>query len=98
MYFFWKSGSRFFYKRLTSFEWNHSADIVLRSQEDFVIYFDYCGKSHKVKITEANLYVRKLTLNDDVVSAIEKTLPSSPAPYLYSETITKTFFGLHWFA
>ena len=34
-----------------------------------------------------------MTLNDDVVSAIEKTLLSSPASYLYLEIITKTFLA-----
>ena len=32
-----------------------------------------------------------MTLNDDVVSAIEKTLLSSPVSYPYLETITKRF-------
>ena len=62
-----------------------------RSIDDFVIISDDAGKSYKVKIFEANLYVRKMTLNDDVVSAIEKTFLSSPASYPYLETITKTF-------
>ena len=44
-----------------------------RSIDDFVIISDDAGKSYKFKIIEANLYVRKMTLNDDVVSAIEKT-------------------------
>ena len=47
-----------------------------------------------MKIIEVNLYVRKITLNDDVVSAIEKTLLSSPASYAYFETITKHFWLL----
>ena len=64
-----------------------------RSIDDFVIISDDAGKSYKVKIIEANLYVRKMTLNDDVVSAIEKTLLSSPASYPYLETITKTFLA-----
>ena len=64
-----------------------------RSIDDFAIISDNAGKSYKVKIIEANLYVRKMTLNDDVVSAIEKTLLSSPASYTYLETITKTFFA-----
>ena len=62
---------------------------------DFVIM---SAKHHKVKIVKANLYVRKTTLNDDVVSAIEKTLLTSPASYPYPETLTKTFLastGLH---
>ena len=48
---------------------------------------------YKVEILEANLYVRKMTLNDDVMSAIEKTLLSSPASYPYFESITKTFLA-----
>ena len=34
-----------------------------------------------------------MTLNADVVSAIEKTLLSFPASYPYLETITKTFLA-----
>ena len=64
-----------------------------RSIDDFVVISDDAGKSYKVKIIEANLYVRKMTLNDDVVSAIEKTLLTSPASYPYLETITKTFLA-----
>ena len=69
-----------------------------RSIDDFVIMSDDPEKHYKVEILEANLYVRKMTLNDDVMSAIEKTLLSSPASYPYFETITKTFLasaGLH---
>ena len=64
-----------------------------KSIDDFVVISDDAGKLYKVKIIEANLYVRKMPLNDDVVSAIEKTLLSSPASYLYLETITKTFLA-----
>ena len=45
-----------------------------RSLDDFVIMSDDAAKQYKVKIVEANLYVRKMTLNDTIVSAIEKTL------------------------
>ena len=34
-----------------------------------------------------------MTLKDDVASAIEKTLLTSPASYPYLETITKTFLA-----
>ena len=64
-----------------------------RSIDNFSLISDDAAKSYKIKITEANLYVRKMTLNDDVVSAIEKTLLSSPASYPYLETITKTFLA-----
>ena len=43
-----------------------------RSIDDFVIMSDDAAKHYKVKIVEANLYVRKMTLNDDFVSDIEK--------------------------
>ena len=69
-----------------------------RSINDFVIMSDDAAKQHKVKMIEANLYVRKMTLNDTVVSVIEITLLSSPASYPYLETLTKTFLpstGLH---
>ena len=62
-----------------------------RSIDDFVVFPNDAAKSYKVKIIEANLYVRKMTLNDDVVTVIEKNLLSSPASYPYLETITKTF-------
>ena len=68
------------------------------SIDDFVIMSDDAAKHYKVKIFEANLYVRKTTLNDDVVSAIEKTLLTSPDSYPYLENLTKTFLastGLH---
>ena len=69
-----------------------------RSIDDFFIMSDDSAKHYKVEILEANFYVRKMTLNDDVMPAIEKTLLSSPAFYPYFETITKTFLasaGLH---
>ena len=47
---------------------------------------------------EVNLYMRKMNLNDDIVSAIEKTLLTSRASYPYPETLTRTFLastGLH---
>ena len=59
---------------------------------------DDAAEHYKVKIVEANLYVRKMTLNDDVVSAIEKTLPSIPASYPHLETLKNSFLastGLH---
>ena len=68
-----------------------------RSIDEFVRISDDAAKQYKVKIVEANLYVRTMTFNDAVVSAIEKTF-FSPASYPYLETLTKTFLastGLH---
>ena len=47
----------------------------------------------KVKIDEANLFVRKITRSDNVVGGIEKTLPKTRAIYRYNEVITKTFLA-----
>ena len=38
----------------------------------FIIMFDDPAKPYKVEILEDNLYDRKMTVNDDVMSAIEK--------------------------
>ena len=59
-----------------------------RSIYGFVIMSGDAAKQYKVKIVEANLYVRKMTLNDTVVSAIEKTLLISPASYRYLERLS----------
>ena len=55
-----------------------------RSIDDFVIVSDDAAKHYKVKIVEANLYIRKMTLHNDVVSATEKTclLNRLPIPFL----------------
>ena len=94
MYFLWKSRCRFFLtcdRHLLSgltlrISFRRSIDVIVTISDD-------AAKSYKIKIIEAKLYVRKMTLNDDVVSAIEKTLLSSPASYPYLETITKTFLA-----
>ena len=65
----------------------------MHSEDDFVIVSNDAEKHYKVKIVEANFYVRKMILNDEVVSAIEKTLLTSPAAYPYFETLTKTFLA-----
>ena len=43
-----------------------------RSSNDFAV-FSEANKHYKVKIIEANLYVRKMTIADHVLSSIEKT-------------------------
>ena len=72
--------------------------IALRRSIDDFVFMSNATMHSKVKIVEANLYMLKMTLNDDVVSAIERTLLTSPASCLYLETLTKTFLsstGLH---
>ena len=65
--------------------------IALRqSLYDCVTISDNAAKSHKVKTIAAIFPSRKMTLNDDVVSAVEKLLLSIPASHPYLETITKT--------
>ena len=59
---------------------------------------DDSAKHYKVKIVEADLNVRKMTLNNDVVSVIDKTLFTSPDSHPYLETLTKRNLassGLH---
>ena len=64
-----------------------------RSQDDFVIMSEDGAKHYKMKIDEANLFVRKMTVSDNVVGAIEKTLLKTPAMYPYNEVISKAFLA-----
>ena len=69
-----------------------TARLSLRhSPNDFVVMSEDNGKHYQVQITEANLYVRKITVTDFVVSSIEKTLLKSPAIYNYIEALPRTF-------
>ena len=43
-----------------------------RSQDDFATISETAAKNYKVKIDEANLFARKMTVSDNVVAAIEK--------------------------
>ena len=43
-----------------------------RSTNDFVFKSEDAAKNYKVQIIEANLYVRKVTVTDYVLSSIEK--------------------------
>ena len=64
-----------------------------RSQDKFATISAAAGKNNKVKIDEANLFVRKVAVPDNVVGAIEKTLLRTPAMYRYNEVITKIFLA-----
>ena len=64
-----------------------------RSPDDFIVYSDVATKHYKVQIIEANLYVRKMTVNDNIIGSIERTLMKSPAIYPYFETVSKTFLA-----
>ena len=64
-----------------------------RSQDDVAVISEDAAKHYKVEIDEANLFIRKMTVSDDVVGAIEKTLLKTPAIYRYNEVINKTFLA-----
>lgn len=63
----------------------------VRSRPEFVLIHDDDAKNYKIKILQANLYVRKMTVSDQVFTAIEKTLTKTPALYHYTEVLPKTF-------
>ena len=64
-----------------------------RPQDDFTIVSEDGAKHFKIKIDEANLFVRKMTVSDNVVGAIEKTFLQTPAMYRYNEVISKAFLA-----
>lgn len=62
-----------------------------RSRDAFAVISESNVKDYKVNIIEANLYVRKMTVSENVVTAIEKTLLKTPAMYRYNEVVPKSF-------
>ena len=64
-----------------------------RSPNDFVIMSEHRDKHYRVESTEANLYVRKMTVTDFVLSSIEKTLLKTPAIYNYIKVLPRTFLA-----
>ena len=63
-----------------------------RSTNDFAVISE-SNKHYQVRIIEANLYVRKMTIADRVLTAIEKTLLKTPAVYRYTEVLPRTFLA-----
>ena len=63
-----------------------------RSPNNFTVISESI-KHYRVKIVEANLYVRKMTVADQLLSAIEKTLLKTPAAYRYTEVLPRTFLA-----
>ena len=55
--------------------------------------YEQPNKHYQVQITEANLYVRKMTVTDFVLSSIEKTLLKTPAIYNYIRVFPRTFLA-----
>ena len=54
---------------------------------------EHRDKHCSVEITEANLYVRKMTVTDFVLSSIEKTLLKTTAKYNYIEVLPRNFLA-----
>ena len=63
-----------------------------RFTNDFAVN-SVSNKHYKVKIIEANLYVRKMTIADHVLTAIEKTLLKKRAVYRYTKELPRTFLA-----
>ena len=64
---------------------------LVRARDDFVTISENAGKHYSVEITNANLFVRKMTVTDSVYTSIERALLKSPAIYEYTEVMPKTF-------
>ena len=63
-----------------------------RANTDFAVISE-SDKHYKINIIEANLYVRKMTVTDHVISAIEKTMLKTPAVYRFTEVLPRTFLA-----
>ena len=63
-----------------------------RSTNDSAVISE-SNKHYKIKLVEANLYVRKMTIADLVLTATEKTLLKTRAVYRYTEVLPRTFLA-----
>ena len=64
-----------------------------RSSNEFVTIAETAAKNYKVKIEQANLYVRKMTITDNVLGTLEKQLMKTPAAYGFTEVLPRTFLA-----
>ena len=62
----------------------------LRNRSEYVLIYDDETKDSIIEIMQANLYVRKITVGENVYSTIENTLTKTLALYRYTEMIPKT--------
>ena len=63
----------------------------MRSKPEFALIYDADAKNYKITLSQANLYVRKMTVSDQLFNAIEKTLTKTLALYRYTEVLPKTY-------
>jgi hypothetical protein len=64
---------------------------LLRAHNDFIVISDAADKHYTVKIRDANLYVRKMVVAENVFTSIERVLLKTPVMYRYTEVLPKTF-------
>ena len=51
------------------------------------------AKHYKIKLDETNLFVRKVTVSEEVLGANKKTLLKTPVNYRYNEVTSKVFLA-----
>jgi hypothetical protein len=64
---------------------------LVRSHNDFVIISDAADKHYSVVIHEANIFVRKLSVTENVYESLERSLQQHPALYRFIEDLPKTY-------
>ena len=65
--------------------------LFLRNRPEYALIYDDESNEYKIKNIQASLYGRKMTLSDNVYSAIETTLTKTPALSCYTKIIPETF-------
>ena len=63
----------------------------LRTRPVLRVIYDDDAKDYKVGITRANLHVRKMTVSENVFTAIATSLTQTNAMYRYTEIIPNSF-------
>ena len=93
-YLSWQTCCRFFLMWKTISNWSYPENFLPKISRWFC-YYKWSGwKKLQSRSWKVNLFVRKMTVSDNLVGAIEKkTLLRTPAMYRYNEVITKTFLA-----
>ena len=72
-YPYWQSCSRHLLLRQTPAQQCNTWYFFVRSKPAFALIYDGDGKNYKITLSQANLYVRKMTVSDQISTAIEDT-------------------------
>ena len=62
-----------------------------RSKPEFALIYDGDDKNYQITLCQANLCVRKMTVSDQIFTAVENARPKTPALDRYTANLPETY-------